>query len=167
MARPASKHPTELELAILNVLWRGGGGPSKPMTGREVQEGLAGAGRELAYTSVVTVLNIMTRKGYLKRKKAAAGTGGSGVGAVGFVYQPSVTEKANAGRMLRDLIDRVFHGSTSAVLLKLLEESRLDAGEIARLRDVVDRKAAESSPSSPAAAAEASQSKSSKREDRQ
>ena len=147
MARPASKHPTELELAILNVQWRGGG---KPMTGREVQEGLAGTGRGLAYTSVLTVLNIMTRKGYLRRKKAAAGAGaGGGGGGAGFVYQPSVTEKANAGRMLRDLIDRVFHGSSSAVLLKLLEESRLDAGEIARLRDVVDRKAAESSPSSP------------------
>jgi predicted transcriptional regulator len=144
MARPASKHPTELELAILNVLWRGG---NKPMTGREVQEGLAGAGRGLAYTSVLTVLNIMTRKGYLRRKKAAAGAGAGGGGA-GFVYHPSVTEKANAGRMLRDLIDRVFHGSSSAVLLKLIEESRLDAGEIARLRDVVDRKAAESSPSS-------------------
>jgi predicted transcriptional regulator len=162
MARPASKHPTELELAILNVLWRGGG--SKPMTGREIQEGLAGAGRELAYTSVVTVLNIMTRKGYLRRKKAAAGAGVGG-GAAGFAYQPSVTEKANAGRMLRDLIDRVFHGSSSAVLLKLLEESRLDAGEIARLRDVVDRKAAESaSSSSPAAAT--SHSERSKREDR-
>jgi predicted transcriptional regulator len=162
MARPASKHPTELELAILNVLWRGGG--SKPMTGREIQEGLAGAGRELAYTSVVTVLNIMTRKGYLRRKKAAAGAGVGG-GAAGFAYQPSVTEKANAGRMLRDLIDRVFHGSSSAVLLKLLEESRLDAGEIARLRDVVDRKAAESASSS-SPAADTSHSERSKREDR-
>ena len=163
MARTASKHPTELELAILNVLWRGG---NKPMSGREVQEGLAGTGRGLAYTSVLTVLNIMTRKGYLRRKKAAAGAGagggGGGGGATGFVYQPSVTEKANAGRMLRDLIDRVFHGSSSAVLLKLLEESRLDAGEIARLRDVVDRKAAESSPSS----STTSETQRSKREDR-
>jgi predicted transcriptional regulator len=146
MARPASKHPTELELEILKALWRGGG--NRPATGREVQERLAAAGRELAYTSVVTVLNIMTRKGYLRRKKSTGTSGGGGGGGGGFAYQASVTEKANAGRMLRDLIDRVFHGSTSAVLLKLLEESRLDAADIARLRGVVDRKAAESSSSS-------------------
>jgi predicted transcriptional regulator len=138
MARTASKHPTELELEILKAIWRRG---NRPASGREIQERLAGGGRELAYTSVVTVLNIMTRKGYLRRKKA---TGANGAGAAGFVYQASVTEKANAGRMLRDLIDRVFHGSSSAVLLKLLEETRLDPDDIARLRDVVDRKAAES-----------------------
>ena len=134
MARPASKHPTELELEILKVLWRSGG--TQPATGREVQAALAAAGRDLAYTSVVTVLNIMTRKGYLRRKMAA----GSGAGG-GFAYQPSVTEKATTGRMLRDLVDRVFHGSAGAVLLKLLEEHRLDAGEIARLREMVDQKA--------------------------
>jgi predicted transcriptional regulator len=149
-----------LELEILKAIWRGG---NKPMTGREVQAALTAAGRELAYTSVVTVLNIMTRKGYLRRKKASSAT--PGAGATGFVYQPSVTEKANAGRMLRDLIDRVFHGSSSAVLLKLLEESRLDAAEIARLRDVVDRKAAESG-SSPSSSADISHSERSKREDR-
>ena len=132
MARPTSKHPTELELEILKYLWRVG----KPATGREVQEALAEAGRELAYTSVLTVLNIMARKGYLRRRKAAAlGAGGT------FAYQPSVTEKATTGRMLRDLVDRVFHGSPGAVLLKLLEDGRLDAGEIARLRQVVDEKA--------------------------
>ena len=138
MARTASKHPTELELQILKTLWRReGAGGGKAATGREVQEALAAGGRELAYTSVVTILNIMTRQGYLRRKKAAAGAGGGS-----FAYQPSVTERATAGRMLRDLIDRVFNGSGSAVLLKLLEETRLDAGEIAKLREVVDQKAA-------------------------
>jgi predicted transcriptional regulator len=135
MARPASKHPTELELEILKALWRRAAG-TKASTGREVQEALTAGGRELAYTSVVTVLNIMTRKGYLRRRKAPDG-------AAGFAYQPAVTETSTAGRMLRDLIDRVFHGSGSAVLLKLLEETRLDAGEIARLREAVDRKANE------------------------
>ena len=58
---------------------------------------------------------------------------------------------------LRALSKRLREAS---ITHKLLEESRLDAGEIARLRDVVDRKAAESSPSSSPAAAEASQTKS-------
>ena len=78
-----------------------------------------------------------TIKHTLRRKKAAAGTSAGG----GFAYQPVVTEKATTGRMLRDLVDRVFHGSAGAVLLKLLEEHRLDAGEIARLREIVEQKA--------------------------
>jgi predicted transcriptional regulator len=124
MARPAARHPTDLELKILHILWTTG-----PANGRHVQAELAKLSRELAYTSVITVLNIMTRKRYLKRRK---GEGGS------FVYTAVVNEKANAGRMLRDLVDRVFHGSASALLLKLLEDKHLDRDELAKLREIVD-----------------------------
>ena len=125
MARPAAKHPTELELQILHILWTIG-----PANGRQVQTELAKSqSRELAYTSVVTILNIMTRKRYLKRRK---GEGGS------FIYTAVVNEKTNAGRMLRDLVDRVFHGSASALLLKLLEDKHLDPDELAKLREIVD-----------------------------
>ena len=51
MARPAARHPTELELAILQILWRAGSG-----SGRDVQAELNRAGRTLAYTSVITIL---------------------------------------------------------------------------------------------------------------
>ena len=64
MARSPSRHPTELELQILQVLWEKG-----PCAGREVQQALAPS-RRLAYTSVMTMLNIMTEKGYLSRKRA-------------------------------------------------------------------------------------------------
>ena len=53
MARPASRHPTELELEILKVLWREG-----PLSGRQVRDALVPF-RDLAYTSVMTVMNIM------------------------------------------------------------------------------------------------------------
>ena len=65
MARQVSKHPTELELEILKVLWRNG-----PLTGRDVRDCLAIETRDLAYTSVMTVMGIMEDKGYLKRKKS-------------------------------------------------------------------------------------------------
>ena len=60
------KTPTELELEILKVLWE-----RSPLTVREVQEGLAsgGVGRELAHTSVITMLHIMVRKKLLRSKK--------------------------------------------------------------------------------------------------
>ena len=53
MARPASQHPTELELEILKVIWRDGA-----CTVRNVREALAPT-RKLAHTSVITVMNIM------------------------------------------------------------------------------------------------------------
>src|SRR5688572_12485081 len=99
MARPASHHPTELELEILKVLWRDG-----PHPVRHVRDALATASppRELAYTSVMTVLNIMAEKGYVRRTKDDAGAGAGG----SFTYHPKVTQNSTTARMLKDLVDR-------------------------------------------------------------
>jgi predicted transcriptional regulator len=65
MARSGSKHPTELELQILKVHWR-----TSPLPVRDVRARLeTDAGRVLSHSSVITILNIMVRKGYLRRKK--------------------------------------------------------------------------------------------------
>lgn len=130
MPRPASRHPTHLELEILKVLWGIG-----PATVRQVREGLA-ATRPLAYTSVLTMMNIMTRKGYLGRRKATGG----------YVYRPRVSEHDTARKMLQDLVDRVFDGSTAAVMLNLLETDDLDSNELSRLRKLINRKAKEQTP---------------------
>jgi BlaI family transcriptional regulator, penicillinase repressor len=129
MARPASKYPTELELEMLKIIWRIG-----PSTGRQVQDALVSF-RDLAYTSVLTILNIMTRKGYLKRSR----------GEGGYVYSARVTEHSTTGRMLRDMVDRVFNGSASALMLKLLETADLDPDELKQLRKLINRKAEDQS----------------------
>ncbi len=67
MVRPTSKHPTVLELEILKILWR-----AQPLTGRQLRDALAEF-RELAYTSVMTILGIMVDKGYVRRKKQGGG----------------------------------------------------------------------------------------------
>jgi len=126
MPRTASRHPTELELEILNILWRSGGA-----TAREVQTALRPT-RQLATTSVITVLNIMARKGYLTRQKR----GGS------FRFEPSITEQATARGMLGDLVRRVFRGSRASALLGLLEEGDLDQQELELLRKLVEQKTA-------------------------
>ena len=123
MTRNASKHPTELELEILKVLWEAG-----PSTVREVRELLEPV-RDLAYTSVMTVMNIMTKKGYLKRRK----NGNS------FVYRASVNRDATANRMLGDVVDRLFEGSRAMAALQLLETSDIDEAELARLRALLLR----------------------------
>ncbi len=125
MARPSSKHPTELELEILKVLWRDG-----PSRGRGVRATLT---RKLAYTSVMTIMNIMVRKGYLSRRKEGAG----------YVYQPRVQKQTTTRRMLRDLMDRAFDGSATAVMINLLEEADLDEKELRELKGLLEQKSGE------------------------
>ena len=60
MARPSSEHPTEAELRILKVLWH-----ESPKTVDEVRQTLADDDRELTHSSVITLMNIMVRKGCL------------------------------------------------------------------------------------------------------
>ena len=127
MARPASKHPTELELEILQILWNDG-----PLAGRYVRDRLAPV-RELTYTSVMTMLGIMEEKRYVSRKKVGAN----------FVYSARISREAASRRMLHDLVDRVFGGSAATAMINLLETSDVDAGELRQLRELIQRKAKE------------------------
>jgi BlaI family penicillinase repressor len=128
MPRQASPHPTELELEILKVLWRDG-----PLSGRQVRDALAVARRDLALTSVITILNIMAGKGYVRRAKR------QGV----FAYRPKVARQSTLGKMLRDLVDRAFAGSAAAAMLNLLETSDVTDEELHQLRQLIARKAKE------------------------
>ena len=123
MARPGSRHPTELELEILKILWRLG-----PLPVSRVREALEPF-RLLAITSVTTVMNIMVRKGYLSRERSTAS----------YVYRPRVSEHATAGRMLRDVVDRVFDGSAAVAMAHLIETGDLDERELKRVRALLKR----------------------------
>lgn len=127
MARPASRHPTELELEILKILWRDG-----PSSVRHVREALTGF-RDLAYTSVMTIMTIMTKKEYLRRSKAESG----------YVYRARITQASTTRGMLRDLVDRAFDGSAAALMLNLLETGDVGADELQRLRELINEKAKE------------------------
>jgi predicted transcriptional regulator len=130
MPRPASQHPTDLELEVLKALWRLG-----PATVRQVRDARAAGApgsppRGLAYTSVMTVMTIMTNKGYLRRTKADGG----------YVYRAKVARHTTVGRMLRDLVERAFSGSAGAAALNLLESSEITHDELRQLRALIDRK---------------------------
>jgi len=130
MPRPASRHPTELELEILKVLWERG-----PLPTRDIRDALASgeAARDLAHTSVITILNIMVDKGYLDRTK----DGGA------YTFSPLVKRADVSGGMLDDLVERVFSGSAASLMLNLLERADLDDDEVRRLRAMIRRKGAE------------------------
>jgi predicted transcriptional regulator len=128
MARPQSKHPTELELEILKILWS-----ESPLTGREVRDRLAARSRDVAYTSVMTIMGIMEEKGYVRRKKQAGS----------FVYSARVTEKTTTRRMLQDLVQRAYDGSVMAAMVNLLEAGDMGADELRQLRQLLNQKSEE------------------------
>ncbi len=129
MARPTSKHPTELELEILKILWNEG-----PLSGGQIRDHLA-AVRDLTYTSVMTMLGIMEEKRYVSRKKVGAS----------YVYSPRLKRQAASRRMVRDLVDRVFDGSAATAMIHLLETTDVDAEELQRLEELIQRKSKETS----------------------
>ena len=125
MARPASKYPTELELQILKVFWR-----ESPLLARDVQAALASDGRDLAKTSIITTLNTMVAKQYLSRMKQGNM----------YLFRPRISESDVGDLVMGDVVDRVFDGSSSAVMLKLFDVKDLDMDELKELRRIIDRK---------------------------
>jgi BlaI family penicillinase repressor len=126
MARKKSKHPTGLELEILKVLWE-----RSPLTVRGVREVMAEAGRELAHTSLITTLNVMFDKGFVKRRSAKEGRA--------YAFSPKVSRDDVSKGMVGDLVERIFEGSTTAFLLSLLENEQLDGADHAELRQAIER----------------------------
>ena len=124
MGRPRSKQPTELELEILKVLWSTG-----DSTVRQIQAALLPA-RDLAYTTVMTMLVIMTSKGLVRRRKSGTSN----------VYTAAIEQGTASTGMLQDLVDRVFGGSVTAVVQHLIETSDLDSEELKAIRQLVHRK---------------------------
>ena len=129
MARPKSEYPTELELQILKVLWQ-----RSPLAVREVREALAEAGRELAHTSVITTLNVMARKRYLRRSMQGNAC----------LFEPRIGRKEVSQRVLGDMVNRVFDGSVKAVVLGLFDCAELEAADLVELRRLINQKAKES-----------------------
>jgi BlaI family penicillinase repressor len=106
---------TKLELQIMQVIWREG-----TSNVGAVQEGLK---QELAYTTVQTMLNILERKGKLKRRLRGRA----------YEYSATVTEAKALSHAVRDLVDRMFGGSSEELVMSLIKSRELDAKQIARL----------------------------------
>lgn len=122
-----AENPTELELLILKVLWE-----RSPSTARQIREALAERGRKLAHTSVITMLQRMVDKGQLDQLNPEVGRA--------FRFVPLLSETDVSGRMLGDLMDRVFDGSAEAVMLSLFDVSDLDDDSLRRLRRAFNQK---------------------------
>jgi predicted transcriptional regulator len=122
MARPANEHPTDGELEILRVLWE-----RESATLGEICTALRRE-RQVATTTVATMLGVMLDKGLVGRKK----------GSRGNVWSAVVTHAAAAKGMVGKLVDGVFDGSASRLVTHLVEGGKLSNGELAELRELLD-----------------------------
>jgi BlaI family transcriptional regulator, penicillinase repressor len=108
MRKPSSTL-TPQELSIMKVVWR-----LETPTVRAVYEALRKT-RPIAYTTVMTMMNVLEDKGYLEKKSNGRA----------HVYTPTRPRHQVVGAMVRDFVDRVFDGASSSLLLHLAKDSRL------------------------------------------
>lgn len=120
MARKKTEQLTPLELEIMHVLWNEG-----PANVQTVQQQLE---RNLAYTTVQTMLNILHRKGKVKRtlKERA------------YFYRPAVSRSYVTTQHITDIVDRLFGGSAESLVMSLVETKQLTPKKLARLQKILE-----------------------------
>jgi predicted transcriptional regulator len=118
------RKPTDAELAILRVLWTRG-----PSTVRQIAEVMADAGREIGYTTVLKLLQIMTEKGLVVRDESART----------HIYAPASTEDQTQRQMVTDLLDRVFDGSAAKLVMQALAAKKTTPEELAEIRELLKK----------------------------
>ncbi|MGH7127886.1 MAG: BlaI/MecI/CopY family transcriptional regulator [Planctomycetaceae bacterium] len=123
MARPRTAHPTPAELEALKVLWDRG-----PSTVREVMDALESSRRSRAYTSVMSLLNVMAEKRLVARKPQGRA----------FLYAAAVPREKTLNRLVSDLWRRAFEQSASTMVAHLLEETSPSEEELRAIREAIE-----------------------------
>ena len=119
---PRHPKPTAAELQILQVLWRRG-----PSTVHQVQPALK-RGDQVGYTTVLKLLQIMFEKGLVRRDESTRP----------HVFRAAVAEAQVKRRLVSDLLDQVFEGSSMKLVMQALSTKRATAGELRQLRELLD-----------------------------
>jgi BlaI family penicillinase repressor len=115
---------TPLELQIMQVLWDCG-----PSNVQSVQENLASSPR-LAYTTVQTMLNVLHRKGRVRRRLRGRA----------YDYVPVLTREKAASSAIRDMINRLFGGSVDGLLMSMVKSQQLDPKKLLELQRLVEER---------------------------
>ena len=123
MRRPSATL-TDAELEIMHVVWK-----LRRATVRDVYETLRER-RKVAYTSVMTFMNILEQKGHLKKRLVDRA----------YVYQAARARSKVIGVMVRDFIDRVFEGAAEPLVVHLVEDQRLSPKDLEAIRRLLREK---------------------------
>jgi len=124
MPRPPANQPTDGELEILRVLWASGATSLSDVCEQLRQQ------RDVATTTVATMLRVMLDKGLVKRT-------GQGRGAT---WAAAITQNKTARGMVRKLVEGVFDGSTDRLAAHLVEGGQLSDKQLKELRTLIDEK---------------------------
>ena len=127
MPRPPAKDLTQRELELMQVFWRHGS-----LTAAQARDHLAATRRDLTYTTVATLVRILHDKGFLKQVNDERP----------FSYVPARQYKEVSGRLLGDVLQRVFGGSREQLLMRLLEQRPLTERERSLLQALLEEDAA-------------------------
>jgi predicted transcriptional regulator len=126
MGRPPSAELTTRELEVMHAFWRRGA----TATVADVRADLAASGLDRAYTTIATLVKILADKGFLRQVNDERP----------FAYVPARSYEDVSGRLLRDVLDRVFQGSREQLLVRLFERKNLTARERKVLERVLEER---------------------------
>jgi|SRR5215471_18205312 len=121
--RKPSPQLTRLELQIMEVLWNIGAA-----TVQEVQSSITG--EPLAYTTVQTMLNILHRKGRVKRKLVGKA----------YTYSPVLSRDKAVRDAVAEMVNRLFGGSVEALVMNLFKTKQIDAKKLKELNELVGKR---------------------------
>jgi predicted transcriptional regulator len=121
MVRPKNENLTPLELEIMNVLWDTGA--ANVQTVQQQME------RELAYTTVQTMLNILHKKGKVKRALKDRA----------FFYKAVVSRTQVVSQTVSDLVERLFGGSAENLVMSLVETQHLTPEKLNELQKLIEK----------------------------
>jgi predicted transcriptional regulator len=122
MARQRSTGLTDGEARVMAVLWA-----TPRATVADVQSALKSR-HKVTYSTVQTMLRILESKGYVAHEKSGRA----------FIYRPILDERQARRRALRHILARLFNNSPSLLVLNVLEDERMDAEELERLKKLID-----------------------------
>src|SRR6516164_5234706 len=112
---------TGQELEIMKVVWG-----LESATVRQVYEALLKR-RQIAYTTVMTMMNILEQKGFLKKRQEDRA----------YIYNPVQPQKQVVGSLVRDFVKRVFKGAAETLLLHLVEDQKLTEKDLDEIRKMI------------------------------
>ena len=122
MPRKRQATPTEVEMEILQVLWELGSATVRAVVDRLNQN------RPRAYTSILSMMNIMFEKGLVTRTMLGRA----------HVYQAKQSREKTLGGVVQELLGRAFQGSTTSLITQVLEQSNPSADELAEIRRTIE-----------------------------
>ena len=114
---------TETELELMTILWRLEEGSVGDVIEQLPEE------RDLAYTSVSTILRILEQKKILRARKEGRG----------HVYVPQIKKSEYEAKAVRHVVDRVFDGTPVALVRQLLDTVKLDANDLKELKSLIEQ----------------------------